>query len=51
MDQIEYEHPEIPNPSEVFWNFIYTPIILYAGFGRVTILSQRKSTLTSFAQA
>ena len=47
--EIEFEHPELPSPTEMFWNFFLTPVIIYAGFGRVVMLYERKSTLLQVA--
>ena len=35
----------------MFWNFILTPMVLYAGFGRVVMLYERKTSLLQVAQA
>ncbi len=43
-EEIQFEHPDIPECSELFWNFILLPLILYGGFGRLTIVSERKKT-------
>ena len=43
--EIEFEHPEIPSPTEMFWNFLLTPLIVYTGFGRVVMLYERKNSL------
>ena len=50
-DELEFEHPEIPTYNELFWNFLLMPIIVYAGLGRVVVLSERKTGLMQFAQA
>ena len=47
--EIEFENPEIPTPTEMFWNFFLTPIILYTGFGRVVMLYERKNSLLPVA--
>jgi hypothetical protein len=44
MVEIDYEHPEIPQMDELIWNFILMPIIIYGGFGRMIIVSERKKT-------
>lgn len=49
--EIDAEHPEIPSTSEMGWNFIFTPIIVYTGFGRVAMLYERKNSLLQIAQA
>ena len=33
------------------WNFIFTPIIVYTGFGRVAMLYERKFSLIQISQA
>ena len=43
--EIEFEHPELPSPTEMFWNFLLTPLIVYTGFGRVVMLYERKNSL------
>jgi hypothetical protein len=43
-EQILYEHPDIPQNSELLWNFILQPIIIYGGFGRLVIVSEKKKT-------
>lgn len=43
-EEIQYEHPDIPQVSELLWNFILTPIIMYSGLGRLVIVSERKKT-------
>ena len=49
--EIEFENPELPSQTEMCWNFFLTPIVLYAGFGRVVMLYERKSSLLQMAQA
>jgi hypothetical protein len=44
MVEIDYEHPEIPQLDELIWNFVLMPIIIYGGFGRMIIVSERKKT-------
>ena len=48
-EEIEFEHPEIPTYQELFWNAIFMPLIIYAGLGRVVLLSERKTFLTQFS--
>jgi hypothetical protein len=48
-EEIEFEHPEIPTYSELFWNIFFMPLIIYAGLGRVVVLSERKTFLTQFS--
>jgi hypothetical protein len=43
-EEIQYEHPDIPQCSELLWNFILMPVIMYSGLGRLTIFSERKKT-------
>jgi hypothetical protein len=43
-EEIEYEYPEMPQLSELLWNFILMPIIMYGGFSRLIIVSERKKT-------
>ena len=43
-EQIQYEHPDIPQCSELLWNFILQPAIIYGGFGRLVIVSEKKKT-------
>lgn len=43
--EVDVENPEIPSTSEMCWNFILTPIIVYTGFGRVAMLYERKNSL------
>ena len=35
----------------MFWNFLLIPLVIYAGFGRVVMLYERKSSLLQVAQA
>jgi hypothetical protein len=44
MVEIDFEHPEIPQLDELIWNFFLMPIIIYGGFGRMIIVSERKKT-------
>ena len=44
MVEIDYEHPEIPQYDELAWNFFLMPAIIYSGFGRMIITSERKKT-------
>ena len=44
MVEIDYEHPEIPQMDELVWNFFLMPVIIYSGFGRMIITSERKKT-------
>lgn len=44
MVEIEYEHPDIPQMDELAWNFFLMPVIIYSGFGRMIITSERKKT-------
>lgn len=43
-EEINFEHPDIPMLAELLWNFILTPIVIYGGFGRLVIVSERKKT-------
>jgi hypothetical protein len=43
-EEIQFEHPDIPECSELLWNFILMPVILYGGFARLTIVSERIKT-------
>lgn len=43
-NEVEFENPEIPTVNEVAWNFILLPIVMFGGFGRVSITSERKRT-------
>jgi len=43
-EEIQYEHPDIPLCSELTWNFLLTPMIMYSGLGRLVIVSERKKT-------
>lgn len=43
-EEINFEHPDIPMFAELYWNFILLPIIIYSGFGRLVIVSERKKT-------
>jgi len=50
-EELEFEHPEMPTYTECFWNLFFMPIIIYAGLGRVVVLSERKTFITQFSQA
>lgn len=43
-EEIDYEYPDIPQLSELIGNFFLMPIIMYGGFSRLIIVSERKKT-------
>ena len=51
MKEIEFEHPEIASYSELFWQFIFMPVVIYAGLGRLVVSSERKTTVGHFSMA
>ena len=50
-EEIQYEHPDIPQISELIWNFILTPVVMYSGLGRMVIVSERKKTFLFISHA
>lgn len=40
--QIRFEHPEIATVHELVWDFLFLPIVIFSGFGRVIYTSERK---------
>ena len=51
LKEIEFEHPELANYSELFWQFFFSPLIIFAGLGRLVVLSDRKTTVHNFSFA
>lgn len=43
-EEIYYEHPDLPQVSELLWNFVLLPVVMYNGFGRLVIASERKKS-------
>ena len=50
-EEIEFEHPEIPTSYESMMTLFLMPVILYCGFGRALIASEKKSTILQGAYA
>ena len=48
---MEFEHPEIPSGYESLMTFFLMPVILYCGFGRALIASEKKSVILQVAYA
>ena len=49
-EEIAYENPEIPSYTELAWNLVQQPVVMYAGFGRVVITTERRKTFVQVAQ-
>jgi hypothetical protein len=43
-EEIQFEHPDIPQQAELLWNFVLLPVLMYSGIGRLVIVSERKKT-------
>ena len=48
-EEIEFEHPEIPTNYESFITLLLMPIIIYGGFGRSVVISEKRSNTILFA--
>ena len=46
LEEIEFEHPEIATYQELFWQFFFMPVVIYAGLGRLVVLTERKTTVS-----
>ena len=44
-EEISYEHPEIPDWSETTLTMLLMPLVIYGGFGRSIMISEKRSTL------
>jgi hypothetical protein len=51
LKEIEFEHPEIASYQELFWQFFFMPIVIFAGLGRLVVTSDRKTTVGHFSMA
>lgn len=51
LKEIAFEHPEIASYQELFWQFFFLPIVIYAGLGRLVVISDRKTTVGHFSLA
>ena len=51
LEQIEFEHPDLASYNELFWQFFFMPAVIYAGLGRLVVLSDRKTTVGQFSIA
>ena len=45
LKDIEFEHPEIASYSELFWQFFFMPVAIYAGLGRLVVTTDHKTTV------
>jgi hypothetical protein len=44
-EEIQYEHPEIPDCSETIVTMLLLPFVIYGGFARSVMISEKRSTL------
>ena len=51
LKEIEFEHPELSDYQELFWQFFFMPVVIYAGLGRLVVVSDRKTTVGHFSMA
>jgi hypothetical protein len=51
LREIEFEHPELANYSELWWQMFFMPVVIYGGLGRLVNLSDRKATVGHFSIA
>ena len=51
LKDIEFEHPEIASYSELFWQFFFLPVVIFAGLGRLVVTTDHKTTIGQFAIA
>ena len=51
LKEIAFEHPEIASYQELFWQFFFLPAVIYGGFGRLVVTSDRKTTVAHFSMA
>jgi len=51
LKDIEFEHPEIASYSELFWQFFFMPIVVFAGLGRLVVCTDHKTTIGQFSMA
>ena len=51
LKDIEFEHPEIASFSELFWQFFFMPVVIYAGLGRLVVTTEHKTTIGQFSLA
>ena len=49
--EIEFEHPELASYQELFWQLIFMPVVIFAGLGRLVVLSEKKTTVAHFSLA
>ena len=45
LKEIEFEYPELASYQELFWQLMFMPAVIYAGLGRLVVLSDRKTTV------
>ena len=50
-EEISYEHPEIPDWSETTLTMLLMPLVIYGGFGRSIMISEKRSTLLLMSHA
>lgn len=50
-EEISYEHPEIPDWSETTLTMLFLPFIIFGGFGRSVMISEKRSTLLLMSHA
>ena len=50
-EEIEFEHPEIPSTYESFMTFLLMPIVIYGGFGRSVVVSEKRSNILMVSHA
>lgn len=51
LKEIEFEFPELASYQELFWQLMFMPAVIYAGLGRLVVLSDRKTTVGQFSIA
>lgn len=49
--EISYEHPEIPDWNETLITMLLMPLVIYGGFGRNVMISEKRSTLLLMSHA
>ena len=50
-EEIEFEHPEIPSNYESFMTFLMLPVLIYGGFGRSVVVSEKRSNILLFSHS
>jgi len=45
LKEIEFEYPELASYTELLWQLMFMPAVIYAGLGRLVVLSDRKTTV------